>query len=88
MGNGVGLLSWILVGVLSGCTASVIARTKQGHDWRENVLVGTIGALVGGVPFALLTHRQAAVDWNRGSFVLAVIGALLLLVVLQRERRG
>ena len=88
MWSSLDILSWIIVGVLAGWAVSLITGTNQQYGWIENSLVGIIGAVVGGFPFALFTSRQIASDWNTGSFVMAVGGALALLVVLHLVRRS
>ena len=87
MWSSLDLLSWIIVGALAGWAVSLITGTHRQHGWIETSLVGSIGAVVGGFPFALFTDRQTASDWNTGSFVMAVGGALALLVVLHLVRR-
>ena len=83
-----GILSWIIFGALAGWVASMIAGTNQRQGWLENIIVGIIGAFLGGFLFSLLTGRQTNFDWNVGSFVVAVIGALVLLFILRMIRRA
>jgi len=42
---------------------------------------------LGGFLFSLLTGRQTNFDWNVGSFIVAVIGALVLFFILRLGRR-
>ena len=49
------------------------------HGWSVRFL--------GGFLFSLLTGRQTNFDWNVGSFIVAVIGALVLLFILRLVRR-
>ena len=83
-----GILSWIIFGALAGWVASMIAGTNREQGWLENIIVGGIGAFLGGFLFSLLTGRQTNFDWNVGSFVVAVIGALVLLFILRMIRRA
>jgi uncharacterized membrane protein YeaQ/YmgE (transglycosylase-associated protein family) len=52
------VLSWILVGVLAGWVAGLIAGTNRRHGWRENISVGITGAMVGGVPRGANERRR------------------------------
>ncbi len=52
--------------------------------WLENIIVGVIGAFL----FGLLTGQGTYCDWNLGSFIVAVIGALVLLFILRLVRRA
>ncbi len=88
MESAFGILSWIVFGALAGWVASLIAGTNRGQGWLENIIVGIIGAFVGGFLFGLLTGRETYFAWSIGSFVVAVIGALVLLFLLRLIRRA
>jgi uncharacterized membrane protein YeaQ/YmgE (transglycosylase-associated protein family) len=50
--------------------------------------VGVVGAFIGGFLMELLTGRQFGIGFNLSSFVVAVIGAIILLVIVKLVRRG
>ena len=77
------MLSWIIVGALAGWVASLIAGTNRPYGWLEHIVVGSIGAVLGGFLFSPVTGRQTTVDWTMGSVGAAVIGALVSLVILR-----
>ena len=81
-------LSWIIVGVLVGWVAGLIAGTNHHHGWLQNISVGIIGAVLGGVPFRLLAGQGPDGDGTVGSVTLAVMGAAALSVILQLVRRA
>ena len=84
-----GIISWIIFGAIAGWIASMIAGTNQSQGWLENIIVGIVGALIGGFLFGLLTGRSVDFGiFDIGSFVVAVIGALVLLFVLRLFRRA
>ena len=88
MESGLGIISWVIFGALAGWVASMIAGTNQQQGWLENIIVGIIGAFLGGFLFSPLTGRGTYFDWNVGSFVVAVIGAVVSLFILRLVRRA
>ena len=88
MESGLGIISWIIIGALAGWVASLIAGTNREQSRWENIIVGIIGALLGGFLFSPLTGRGTYFDWNVGSFVVAVIGAVVSLFILRLVRRA
>src|SRR4051812_15040532 len=83
-----GIISWVSFGALAGWVASMIAGRNAQQDWLGTIIVGILGAFVGGFLFGLLTGRSTYFDWNIGSVVVAVIGAVVLLVILRLVRRA
>jgi len=83
-----GILSWIIFGALAGWVASMIAGTNREMGWLENIIVGIVGAFIGGFLFSLITQQSSYMTFSFGSFVVAVIGAIILLFILRLVRRA
>jgi uncharacterized membrane protein YeaQ/YmgE (transglycosylase-associated protein family) len=77
-----GILSWIIFGALAGWVASMIAGTNERQGCLLNIIVGIIGAFVGGFLMQLLTGRQFDMAFNLSSFIVAVLGAVVLLFIV------
>jgi uncharacterized membrane protein YeaQ/YmgE (transglycosylase-associated protein family) len=81
-----GLLAWIIFGGLAGWVASLLTGTRQGCCL--NVIVGVIGAFIGGTIMELMTGRGFSVRFNLDSFAVAVFGAVVLLAIGSLAARG
>ena len=79
-----GIISWIVFGALAGWVASMIAGDNARQGWLGNIIVSIIGAFLGGLIFGLLFGGGTfTLAWNVGSFIAAVIGAIILLFILR-----
>jgi uncharacterized membrane protein YeaQ/YmgE (transglycosylase-associated protein family) len=77
------LLGWILMGLIAGWLARrVINDDRAGCIY--TVVVGIIGALVGGALFSVVTDREGVIDeFNLASIGVAFIGACVFLLLLK-----
>lgn len=76
-----GILGWIFVGLIAGLLARWIVKDER-TGCIYTVIVGIIGALIGGGLMSLI-DEQGVDDFSFRSIVVAAIGAVLLLLVLQ-----
>ena len=78
------IISWIIFGAIAGWVASMIAGENAQQGWVGNVVVGIIGAFIGGLIFSFLGLGGAVTGpWRIESFIAAVIGAVILLLILR-----
>ncbi len=75
------LISWIIFGALAGWVASIITGRNSRMGCLANIAIGVVGAFIGGWLYSLLTGQAFIAAFNLPSFVVAVLGASLLLVV-------
>ena len=84
------LLIWLVVGGVIGWIASMIMRTDAQQGMLLNVVVGIVGAMLGGWLISPLlgvgTINQS--NFSIGSMVVSLIGAVILLAVVNLFRRG
>jgi len=75
------VIGWIIVGLVAGALAKLILPGRQGGGWIATLLLGVIGAFVGGLLFGLIGGKGIgavfADPWSWGSLAIAVIGALV-----------
>jgi len=81
--NLVGLLIFLLVGGIVGWLASLVVGTYQGL--LVNIIVGILGAFIGGLIFN--GGRMVAPEASIMSFVVALAGAIILLLILNLVTR-
>ncbi|MCA9962134.1 MAG: GlsB/YeaQ/YmgE family stress response membrane protein [Chloroflexota bacterium] len=81
-----GIVSWIVFGALAGWVASIIANSKR-QGCLFNVLIGVVGAFVGGFVMQFVTGENFSFAFNLRSFVVAVLGAIVLLVITGATRK-
>ena len=79
------ILVWIILGLVSGFIASKIIN-KTGEGVLLDIVLGIVGAVVGGWLFGLLGHTGVT-GLNLYSFIVAIIGAIVVLVVYHAIRR-
>ena len=81
------LITWLIVGLIAGWLAGIVAR-GSGYGLLGDIIVGVVGALLGG----FLTGRLLSVDYVTGfnltTIVVAFVGALILIAVLRLFRGG
>ena len=75
-------LSWLIFGALAGWVASLFAGRSSRMGCVSNIVIGIIGAIVGGWLYTLITGRLLVVGWNWTAFLVAVVGAVVLLTIL------
>jgi uncharacterized membrane protein YeaQ/YmgE (transglycosylase-associated protein family) len=81
---------WIVVGGILGWLASLVMRTDAQQGLLLNIVVGIIGALLGGWLLAPLfgtgTINQS--DFSISSLLVSFLGAVVLLAIVNLLRRG
>jgi len=79
------ILAWIILGLLAGFIGSKLVN-KTGEGVILDVVLGIVGAVVGGLLFNLF-GASGATGWNLYSLLVAVVGAVLVLVAYHAIRR-
>jgi len=76
-----GLLTWIVVGAIAGWLAGKVMKGR-GFGLIGNVVIGVIGALVGGwLAGALLNISNAINGFNLQTLLVAFIGSVIVLYI-------
>ena len=81
------LILWIIFGAIAGWIASMIMRTNSGQGLLMDVVMGVLGALLGG--FIMDFFGQSGVTgFNLYSLLIAVLGAVVLIYVGRLFQKG
>ena len=87
-----GIVSWIVVGLIAGVLAKWIMPGKDPGGIVVTVLLGIVGAIVGGFLVGLVMPGDAITGINITTIIVATLGAILLLVIYRlifaRRRAG
>ncbi|MFQ6172089.1 GlsB/YeaQ/YmgE family stress response membrane protein [Oryzobacter sp. R7] len=77
-----GIIAWIIIGGLAGWVASKIMKTDAQQGIILNIVVGIVGALLGGFLLGLFGMDMAGAGLI-ASFLTALLGAVILLFVVK-----
>jgi len=81
-----GIILWIIFGALVGWIASMIMKTDAQQGAVLNIVVGIVGAVIGG--WIMSSFGEGGVSgFNFYSFLVALLGAVVLIVIVKALRR-
>lgn len=83
-----GILAWLLLGLVAGALAKFIMPGQQGGGIILTIVLGVIGALVGGLLGTYVLGFGDITGFDLRSIAIAVGGALLVLFVYGLVARG
>ena len=75
------LLGWIILGALSGWIASKLTNNDKKMGAVANIVVGVIGAFIGGLIFSIL-GGSGVTGFNLWSILVSVVGSVILLSII------
>jgi len=77
-----GILGWIILGGIAGWLASIISGINASMGLVANIIVGIIGATIGGFIFSF-AGGTGITGFNLWSLFVALIGAVILLGIVR-----
>ncbi|MDB5189473.1 MAG: transglycosylase [Parcubacteria group bacterium] len=81
-----GIILWIVFGAIVGWLASIIMKTNNQQGPLLDIIVGVVGAVAGGWIMSLFGQGGVS-GFNLYSFVVALIGAVVLIAIVKAVRR-
>lgn len=82
----VGTIARIILGALSGWLASIIMGKNSQMGALANIVVGIVGAFIGGIVFRLI-GAVGVTGLNLWSLIVSVVGSCILLVIANKIKR-
>lgn len=86
----IGLIVWLLAGALVGWIASMVMGTDAQQGAILNIVVGVIGALLGGFLLGPVfgTGTINTADFSLSGLLVSLVGAIILLAIVNFVRRA
>ena len=76
-----GLIVWLLTGLAAGALAKQLTPQEEKPGWVSSLIVGLIGAMLGGFMFGLVGIQSSSLI---GSFLFALVGSVVFLFIYHR----
>ncbi len=81
-----GVIAWLVLGALSGWLANKLMGKNSSTGLIDNIIIGIIGSFIGGFVFNFF-GAQTITGFNLHSIFVSVVGACILLWVINQIRR-
>jgi uncharacterized membrane protein YeaQ/YmgE (transglycosylase-associated protein family) len=76
-----GFLAWVVLGLVAGAIAKLLMPGRDPGGWIVTMLIGIVGAFVGGFIGRALWGSSGVTGLDMGSIGLAILGAVVLLAL-------
>lgn len=75
------IIGWLIIGGLAGWFASLIMGTSERQGCITNIVLGIVGAFVGGITWGLISGDDFVAEFSLGTFLIATLGAIIILAI-------
>jgi uncharacterized membrane protein YeaQ/YmgE (transglycosylase-associated protein family) len=82
-----GIIAWIVLGLIVGAIAKAIMPGRDGGGFILTLLLGIIGAFVGGIIGKYIFHTSLGGFFNIRTWLLAILGAVIVLGIFHLATR-
>ncbi|EJF4984016.1 GlsB/YeaQ/YmgE family stress response membrane protein, partial [Salmonella enterica] len=82
-----GIIAWIIFGLIAGVIAKLLMPGRDGGGFILTCILGIVGAVVGGWLATMFGIGGSISGFNLHSFLVAVVGAIVVLVIFRLMRR-
>jgi uncharacterized membrane protein YeaQ/YmgE (transglycosylase-associated protein family) len=84
----VGILGWIVLGLIAGAIAKAILPGRMGGGWVVTLILGVVGALLGGFLGSAIFGIGLETFWSIQTWIVAILGAIVVLLIYGLATRG
>ena len=82
------IIGWIVLGLIAGAIAKAILPGRQGGGWIVTIILGIVGALLGGFLGSVLFNVNINEFWSISTWLLAIGGSIIVLLIYGLVTRG
>jgi uncharacterized membrane protein YeaQ/YmgE (transglycosylase-associated protein family) len=83
-----GIIGWIVLGLVAGAIAKAILPGTQGGGWLITLVLGVVGALVGGFIGSAIFNIGLEDFWSLQTWIVAIVGSIVVLLIYGLLTRG
>jgi uncharacterized membrane protein YeaQ/YmgE (transglycosylase-associated protein family) len=76
-----GILGWIVLGLVAGAIAKAILPGRQGGGWLITLVLGVVGAILGGWIGSLIFGGGLGDFFDLRTWLLSILGAIIVLLI-------
>ncbi|WP_203137055.1 GlsB/YeaQ/YmgE family stress response membrane protein [Microbacterium sp. JZ31] len=76
-----GIIGWIILGLIAGAIAKAILPGRQGGGWIVTLILGVVGAILGGWIGSAIFGVGINEFWSLSTWLLAIGGAIIVLLI-------
>jgi uncharacterized membrane protein YeaQ/YmgE (transglycosylase-associated protein family) len=76
-----GILAFLILGLIAGAIAKAVLPGRQGGGWVINLVVGVVGAILGGWIGSLIFGGGLGDFFDLRTWLLSILGAVIVLLV-------
>jgi uncharacterized membrane protein YeaQ/YmgE (transglycosylase-associated protein family) len=76
-----GILAFLILGLIAGAIAKAIIPGRQGGGWLMTLLLGVVGAILGGWLGSVLFGVGLQNFWSIQTWLVAIVGSVVVLLI-------
>jgi uncharacterized membrane protein YeaQ/YmgE (transglycosylase-associated protein family) len=76
-----GILAFLILGLIAGAIAKALIPGRQGGGWLVTLLLGVVGAILGGWLGSVLFGIGLQNFWSLQTWIVAIVGSVIVLLI-------